>query len=288
MNNFNEYSYLCHYGVIGMKWGVRRYQNKDGSLTSAGKVRYGGGNERDRDFTLKKGTKFQTLSADENRTKDAEFFYSAFTENDKRYYKAMFSLNKHKKVAGIVPTCKLNITNKAKSNMKVASEETGAKVMEQMYNNDKDFRDFVNDAGRMNKIMRHDNKFRAYKDALETLNNINEKSEASSEDIQKVYKIFNYILPNDGAGDSSIGTDVANQRKKFFDALKKEGYSAVLDTNDAYYGGYRANVQAPVIVFDTDKIILDSVKKTSYSEVLGSMAYSGTKYVYRAASKKYV
>lgn len=30
---------LYHYGVPGMRWGVRRYQNKDGSLTSAGKKR---------------------------------------------------------------------------------------------------------------------------------------------------------------------------------------------------------------------------------------------------------
>lgn len=31
---------LLHWGIKGMKWGVRRYQNKDGTLTAAGKKRY--------------------------------------------------------------------------------------------------------------------------------------------------------------------------------------------------------------------------------------------------------
>lgn len=32
-------TYIYHHGIKGMKWGIRRYQNKDGSLTPAGKKR---------------------------------------------------------------------------------------------------------------------------------------------------------------------------------------------------------------------------------------------------------
>lgn len=45
MNNV----YLEHHGVKGMKWGVRRYQRSDGSLTALGKVRY----RTDKDFKTK-------------------------------------------------------------------------------------------------------------------------------------------------------------------------------------------------------------------------------------------
>ena len=31
---------LAHHGVKGQKWGIRRYQNEDGSLTAAGRKQY--------------------------------------------------------------------------------------------------------------------------------------------------------------------------------------------------------------------------------------------------------
>lgn len=52
-----------HSGVKGMKWGVRRYQNKDGSLTEAGKNRY----ERDQRENAGKKKGDKVGQADPNR-----------------------------------------------------------------------------------------------------------------------------------------------------------------------------------------------------------------------------
>lgn len=38
-DDMTEDDYIEHYGIIGMHWGIRRYQNSDGSYTDAGKKR---------------------------------------------------------------------------------------------------------------------------------------------------------------------------------------------------------------------------------------------------------
>ena len=50
-------SYLIHFGIRGQRWGVRRWQNEDGSLTPEGYEHYGYGSKKEHDEISKAGYK---------------------------------------------------------------------------------------------------------------------------------------------------------------------------------------------------------------------------------------
>ena len=80
-------SAIVHFGIKGMKWGIRRYQNEDGSLTSLGRQRLYG-----KDVVVRKGTKIQRISTSKEDTHDnsRKHAYGSYTRKDKKRYEKDF------------------------------------------------------------------------------------------------------------------------------------------------------------------------------------------------------
>lgn len=78
---------LCHWGIKGQKWGIRRFQNKDGSLTPVGRKRYADDNVHEDYKNAHTRTSVRTMSTTElnekNQRLEAERKYNALMPKEK-------------------------------------------------------------------------------------------------------------------------------------------------------------------------------------------------------------
>ncbi|MBP5598234.1 MAG: hypothetical protein J6Y02_22900 [Pseudobutyrivibrio sp.] len=279
--------YIKHHGILGQKWGKQNgppYPLKGGdySAEETRKIRrkrldpnsiY---NKRHFDETLKADkTKLQTLSFNKDRTQGVDMFYASHKTLDNNVYKALLNqpvpkdiLDENGNKIGTEKIYRFSIKNKLNSDIKVASEDSAAKIFGDLYKENRDFYNFVTEPDRMMKYF--DQKrlgIQGYREAKGVLDKMTSNPDymPTAKDIRTVYRLFNYVIPYDGGGSDSRGAaDVLKQRTKFFSKLKEAGYGACLDTNDSIYNSLHA--ASPIIVFDMEQVIPDEVLNTGFSD----------------------
>ena len=119
---------LYHWGIKGMKWGVRRYQNKDGSLTNAGKKRRS--KKLSDDYVTAKSLKKKKISQMSN----AELRKLNERQNLERQYKQMNKSHIAKGIAFIASAAAITNTavNLYNNSNKLVSigKSTGNKIID--------------------------------------------------------------------------------------------------------------------------------------------------------------
>lgn len=287
---------LRHHGIMGQRWGTRNgppYPLGGGDYSARERAEiykkrkhpnsiY---NKKHFDEVLGKGSQLSTLSYNKDRTKGADMFYATHKKLDQHQYNALFNrpvpqtlYDSDGNSVGTGMFLKYKIKNDVTNDLKIASEDSGANMFMNLYKKDRDFYNFVTDPARMKTHFVDDKyKFKGYRESRDVLEKMQNKNyKPTADDLQKVYRMFNYVIPSDGAGNARMGKDVATQRAKFFNECKKHGYGAVLDTNDAIYGGFKAT--SPVIVFDMNSVSLAGAERTTMeSKRFSEMALAGRK-----------
>jgi len=288
---------LKHHGILNQEWGVRNgppYPLKGGSysrsemkaLKEARQKKYSRYNKKHYDEVLKEGTVLKTLSYDKDRTSKGDMFFASHTKADIDHYKEFFDkkskipiYDEYGNKIGEGEFLKYSIQNKAVKDMKIASEDSSAKVFRDLYESDRDFYNYVTDPNRLKARFTdgvHGMK-PGYSKAIKSLNKLSSGNDISDNDLNNIYRIFNHAIPSDGNGNERNAKDVKNQNGKFFNALREAGYDGVLDTNDALYNSVQAN--SPVIVFNMDAVIPAGAYRTTMTEVYKSKALTALRRV---------
>lgn len=291
---------LYHYGIKGQKWGVRRFQRKDGSLTPAGKKRYDDGSP-----DSKKKSKHQLTLENKYRKegmspKDAEDAARKRIKSE-RILAAAAGLTVAACAAyvvrGKVKERADGIIKAGTKLQRVEMQDTGGKLHDMFYASTG-----KHDNDRYAGILgaaRHITNGEAYLMELQAGKDI----KVASRD--KAAKVFGELYKNDPDFRQSVSahvsqhfrggnrvknindmsaknikkmyenfnSDLIDMRsvpsrpdKTFYNKLKSSGYTAIQDVNDMKFTGLKA--KNPLIIFgETKNIMVKSVKRMDGGEL---------------------
>ena len=224
------------------------------------------------DRTIKKGDTINTLAADPDRVKNAsgkynDHFYAAINKKDKQKYQGLFGITKDPTTGKAVG--KYNIRSQATKDIKIASPQNAKKEFIEVYKKnpegyDKYLRD-VSSRGSHSSMLQ----------ARRIYSKADSGKKLTDKDIGKLYNAYNVALP--------LENRPKDLDDSLFKALKKKGYSGVVDVNDLRYSRSLLS-KSPTIIFDKSNLSIEgkeTVKRLTGEE----LAKQGSKEMTKMALK---
>ena len=250
---------LYHHGIKGMRWGVRRYQNKDGTLTPEGKIRYAEESNKevqtnsDGSKTIPKGFVFNRVGQQTMDVNDSGALYVSYGKADASRY-----------VKNLGPTLIGNLFGTSahyvqhisvKDDLEMPSDDQTVSLTISAIKNDKDI---------MNK----------FKDSVYSMTATDDPfAELTSKDIDKAsldpkskeaVKLAYSI--NSMLGDPNY----ADESKKIYNVFRQNGYDAIPDIHDRLSG----TSETAMIVINPSKLEI-----TSTQEITKDVSTEARRYV---------
>lgn len=182
-------------------------------------------------------------------------FFATHDKGDSEFYKGMFGNELKTRFGKDTPVYQLTIS--AKSPISLPSEKNASSIFNSLCTSNSEFMTnaakSIEHASTQMKRPSQRNVFDAAKKALNK-----NPSAWTDNDVKNLYTAFNMSLVHH--------EDFENKAQDaFYSALKQKGYSGIRDLNDARFSSYHR--KDPIILFDTDKFILQSVTGVSNEEI---------------------
>ena len=289
--------YLYHHGVKGQKWGVRRYQYADGSLTPAGKkrrqssskfgsdVKYTINSARTKitgkqyvDGYLSEGTAFSRIQTSKEFERGYAF-YATYKKADVEKYMGLFGKNLTSRAAADAKSAEKRAeASGSEADLKTAKQlrerADNIKVYQVKLETEKKLKiPSDENAGDITAKLLEEPKFKD--DLIASIQDSKEKMRRPSQQIlftqaqNALKKDPSKMIPSEKVAvykALNLSLTYHNPQQiatqdRFYSELKKKGYNAVLDYNDKQYSSYHA--KRPMIVFDTDPIKLQAITETN-------------------------
>ncbi len=276
----NYPTYLIHYGIPGQKWGVRRFQNEDGTWTDLGKrLRRTGDSEA---LVLPKGTSVNRVSMyKKDKLKGSKYLY---TDIDKDIYEGAFSTYLKYRYGDKRAVYKK--TYETKEDLIAPSEKKAREIVENRMK-DKNVSRNVNN---MASIL----VMRGMAQAREVLNNNNIKIDESKGNLATAYAYEDVFSKSSKEVQDKILNDlrwaaynsmVENNKRELNAMLKevsKQGYNSILDYNNVKI--YNEAAESFIVINSkktlkeiNNKRLEDEYIKETYEKVRKKMEAKGKK-----------